>query len=352
MAGVKYNYAFNEQGHVVSISQAANECEEGHTYHCIGCGSGMIARLGKVREWHFAHRNEDNHCGSETYLHKLAKSIIKERFEKEGPFEICYYRDKKCSDIKTCPFADEEECHIKGLMKYDLKKYYDTCEEEKPINNYVADLLLTNSSKIDQHPILIEIRVSHECTQDKRASGLRIIEIHLKTEKDIDYLIKGPITQKLEDEFDSELDESPHGIASFYGFKDTTVEEQLNLRKILRFYLFRSGKAHVTEQSCRHACEKEDNKAIFEVSIDSQTPYEIGYLVAREKGFIVKTCLFCKYQRRELDGTLFCCLYKKFGTPLYPSFNYAKDCKYYREERGRLETIRKSMPPIVIPSNS
>ena len=53
MAGVKYNYALDEQGRLVSIKQAYLEKNEGHTYRCIGCGAGMIARLGEVRDWHF-----------------------------------------------------------------------------------------------------------------------------------------------------------------------------------------------------------------------------------------------------------------------------------------------------------
>ena len=55
MAGVKYNYALDEQGRLVPIKQAYLERSEGHTFHCIGCGAGMIARLGEVRDWHFAH---------------------------------------------------------------------------------------------------------------------------------------------------------------------------------------------------------------------------------------------------------------------------------------------------------
>ena len=78
MAGVKYKYALDEQGRLVSIKQAYLERKEGHSYHCIGCDAGMIARLGEVRDWHFAHRGDKIHCGAETYLHMVAKRLIKE----------------------------------------------------------------------------------------------------------------------------------------------------------------------------------------------------------------------------------------------------------------------------------
>ena len=108
MAGVKYNYALDEQGRLVSIKQAYLEKNEGHTYRCIGCGVGMIARLGEVRDWHFAHRGDEIHCSTETYLHMVAKGLIKDKFEKNEPFLVGYYRDVKCSDMATCPFAKEE----------------------------------------------------------------------------------------------------------------------------------------------------------------------------------------------------------------------------------------------------
>ena len=66
----------------MSLKQAYLERNEGHTYHCIGCGAEMIVRLGEVRNWHFAHRGDEIHCGKETYLHLVAKRLIKEKFEK------------------------------------------------------------------------------------------------------------------------------------------------------------------------------------------------------------------------------------------------------------------------------
>lgn len=44
----------------------------------------MIPRMGEVRSWHFAHRGDEDHCGTETYLHKLAKRLVKDKFERKG----------------------------------------------------------------------------------------------------------------------------------------------------------------------------------------------------------------------------------------------------------------------------
>lgn len=363
MAGIKYNYALDEQGRLLSIKQAYLERNDGHSYHCIGCGAGMVARLGVVRDWHFAHRGDEIHCGTETYLHMVAKRLFKERFEKDEPFQVGYYRDVKCSDMATCPFAKEDECHTYKLETFDLKEFYDTCEEEKSVGDYIADLLLTNSSRPDREPVLIEIQVSHKSTPKKRASGLRIIEIRIKSEDDIASLLSGPIVENPDAKFGQMRDVETIGFAKFYGFKKkASIAEPLKLRSIQRFYLFRSGKAFVTNldefKSCRNVSKKDNGKAIFEASIDSfylgsPSPYEFGYAAAKQSGINVKTCQLCKYHRSGYDvgfglDPIFCCLYKKYGTPENPEPQHAKDCNYYREDKARLSEIYDAMPPIVI----
>ena len=363
MAGVKYNYSLDETGRLVSIKQAYLEKDEGHSYFCIGCGAKMIARLGVVRDWHFAHCVDEIHCSKETYLHMVAKRLIKEKFAKDEPFMVGYYREITCSDNKTCPFANKEECHTYKLETFDLKKYYDTCEEERPVGDFIADLLLTNTSKPDREPVLIEIQVSHKSTEQKRDSGLRIIEIRIKTEEDIATLLSTSIVENPDAEFDPMQDVKTIGFAKFYGFKKKSpIPEPLAQRNIQRFYLFRSGKAFVTNmdefKSCRSVWTKDNDKAIFEVSIDSfylgdPSPYEFGYIAARQNGIEVKTCQFCKYHRSGYQvgfglDPIFCCLYKKYNTPENPEPHYAKKCEYYREDKELLKKIKDSMPAIVV----
>ena len=367
MSTVKYHYALDENDRLVSIKQAYLERNEGHTYHCLGCGAGMIARLGEVRTWHFAHRGDEDRCGTETYLHQLAKRRIKEQFEKESSFMVGYYRDVNCTDIGACPFAKEEECHTYKLETFDLKAFYDTCQEEHAVGDFIADLLLTNSSKPDREPVLIEIQVSHKNTPQKRDSGLRIIEIRLRTEEDIDSLLSAPIVENPEAKYGQVRDVETIGFAKFYGFKKkSSVPEPLELRSIQRFYLFRSGKAFVTNmddlRSCRKVRSKDNNKAIFEASIDSSylgdpTPYEFGYMAARQSGIEVMTCLFCKYHRSGFEigvglNPIFCCLYKRYGTPENPEPQFAQNCGYYWEDKALLKRICKYMPTIVVASSS
>lgn len=348
----------------MSINHAYLERSEGHFYYCVSCGSRMIARLGEVRDWHFAHRGEEIHCSTETYLHVVAKRLIKQKFEKDEPFLIGYYRDVSCSDMSTCPFKKDEECHVQKLETYNLKDFYDTCQEEQRVGEYIADLLLTNSLKPDREPILIEIQVSHKSTPQKRASGFRIIEIRFKTEEDITTLLSAPIVENPDAKYGQVRDFDTIGFAKFHGFrKESSVPEPLAQRSIQRFYLFRSGKAFVSNnKSCRDIWKKDNNKAIFEASIDcdvlnSSSPYDYGYLAARRSGFDVKTCLFCKYHINGFEigycqDPIYCCLHKKFETPENPEPQYAQKCHYYRENKKWLNEALNSMPPIVVASSS
>lgn len=252
--------------------------------------------------------------------------MIKEKFDREGAFEVGYYRDVKCSDQDTCPFAKQEECHEWKLDTFDLKQFYDTCIEEQSVDDYIADLLLTSSEKPDREPVLIEIQVSHKSTDQKLQSGLRIIEIGIKTEEDIKSLLSSPIVENPDTRFGYIRDIGMIGFAKFHNFKKkASLPEPLEKRDIQRFYLFRSGKAFVTNmdepKSCREVHNKDNDKAIFEASIDcfylnSPSPYEFGYMVAIQNGIQVRTCQFCKYHRSGYEvglrlDPIFCCLYKK-----------------------------------------
>lgn len=363
MSSVKYHYALDEQDRLVCIDDVSIEDRQAHSYHCLNCGAGMIPRMGKVRSRHFAHRGDEDNCGNETYLHKLAKRLIKEKFDREGAFEVGYYRDVKCLDQDTCPFAKQEECHEWKLDTFDLKQFYDTCIEEQSVDDYIADLLLTSSEKPNREPVLIEIQVSHKSTDQKLQSGLRIIEIRIKTEEDIKSLLSSPIVENPDTQFGYIRDIETIGFAKFHNFKKkASSPEPLEKRDIQRFYLFRSGKAFVTNmdepKSCRDVHKKDNDKAIFEASIDcfylsSTSPYEFGYMAAIQNGIQVRTCQFCKYHRSGYEvglrlDPIFCCLYKKYGTPENPEPQYAHQCQYYREDKELMDKVRRQMPPIVI----
>ena len=360
MSRIKYHYAKNQDGVIIDIADVVKEDRKSQRFFCISCGAEMIPKLGEVKARHFAHKAETPNCNSETYLHKLTKLCLKNMFYSSEPFEIAYWQEVKCADRASCPFFKEDVCKEKRLKSFDLKRYYDTCQEEERADGFIADLKISNSKNADIPPVTIEVFVSHKCSLPKKDSGLKIIEVRVKDEADIQELISGPITEDEECRYSFE---PRHAKCRFYGFnKESKLSEPLDVRGIARFYLFPSGSAFVSNmdemRSCRDCSKKDNPKAVLELNIDAQyiykpSPYEIGYVTAMNMGYQVKTCQLCKFRKNGFDsfyGTSanFCCLYKKYGTPQNPKSSDAMMCQYYRVNEEQIAEIKQGMQQITV----
>ena len=350
MSKVMYHHALDEHDRLVCIDKVEPESRHSHRYRCLSCGAELVPRLGKVRSWHFAHSCGDEHCGTETYLHRLAKQLIREKFERDGEFTIGYYQDVVCADFRDCPFAQAEECHLVELRYFDLKKYYDTCREEQPVGEYVADLLLSSSANPGREPVLIEIHVTHKSSEEKCQSGLCIIEISIRTEEDIIRLLA------------SRIEESEPGCCrrtndavsiKFHGFKEE-ANSPLENRQVQRFLLYPSGKAHISEcVLCRKAMKKKKGKAVFEVALDGSrhdkfSLYKFGYAVARMNGVKARTCEFCQNYRSGYGRVPYCSSHRVLDAPENPEPQYAVECSNYQEDNKKIMLIESMLPPYMI----
>ena len=191
----KYPYAINDDGKPIYIEEVTQENRRHTHYHCYGCGAELFPVLGNHREHHFRHE-KDAICDPDKYLHEYAKAVIKRRFDENETFEIQYNAKLICKDSDSCRFFEQfnwKECERdEALCTFNLKEYYDTCVAEKGYyqempdgkKKYIADLLLTNSQNPDIPATCIEIWVTHECTEDKKQNGGRIIEIKVTEEAD------------------------------------------------------------------------------------------------------------------------------------------------------------------------
>ena len=343
MADIKYSYAYDGDV-VVHIDDVSKH----GTFYCLSCGKEMVVRLGDKKSHHFAHKVNDVSCNSETYLHKLAKLLLKKKFQ-EGGFEIEISQYSLCKESENCLF--ENNCKVLVDKKYDLRRYYDTCEEEQYVDGFCADLLITGEG---QPPILVEIYVSHECSNQKINSGHRIIEIPIESEADIEYFYKNVIAEKER--------------VRFYGFKrELAKREFIACKKVSRFILYKSGAAFVKTISCERQHDRDDCFSLLELNMDyyhsnfvSNTDTDdayyfedydaehddylyrtlnIGLVYAVNKGFSFKNCHLCKYARDDsFGGGIFCCMSKKYGTPCNPNQKNASSCSYYTLNR---EMVRK-----------
>ena len=323
MESIKYRYA-TYQGKLVCIEDVDFHDE----FKCVACGQIMIARLGKTRMHHFAHKKETN-CEPESYLHKLASLVLKQKFE-SGKFEIELYQEKLCDKSGACPF--EENCNEKILQRFDLKEIYTTCEERKKADKFISDLLISGN---EHKPILIEVFVTHKCTFEKENSNLRIVEIPVQSESDIEYLKNNPLSEN-------------KGIR-FYNFKRTIKEKhKLNNKPLARISIFDDGTALATILPCQRQNDKYCHQSIAELNIDYNgekcDEYEdysdvlknellkVGISYAIRNGIFIKDCNICTHIRQEyLTGKIFC--FKNSKTKYDRHFDTSKavSCFYYQK---------------------
>lgn len=198
---VKYHWALNEKGETVSIKDI-NEQNRGKNYYCPNCGCPMIpSSITKEnkRQPHFKHKGGE-HCSYESYLHKLAKKRLKEIFDNREHFYVEVDAVNCCDQFNTCKlrasndtidssaYIKKVDCptHYKKVL--DLKKFYDKCELESGYNNFIADVMLSDSKGENPVPLFLEIYHTHECEQVKIDSGIPIIEFVVKTEEDLELL--------------------------------------------------------------------------------------------------------------------------------------------------------------------
>lgn len=354
MAQITYQNAIDENGNCIHISKVEPENHRGRIFHCLSCGREMIAKIGDPnkahsKSSHFAHKIEGN-CNKETYLHKLGKMLFKKRFETGDPINIICPTYKVCPDSKKCVLYDKEVCRAERYDKFNIRKWYDKCTEEKDYNGYIADLLLESTTNPEREPIFIEIVYSHKCSEQKIQSKNKIIEIYVSDEYQLTEVING----------DFKTDNTAH----LYNFelKETGVLSQ-GSRNLEYFVLFASGKAFVKSIPCRDVKNINNQNTDIEFAIykpwsnlgSPVTAYDIGFLLASDAGCDVRNCAFCKYHSLENYGLglglypnyqLFCRLTYTQDTPSHPQQTEAKTCQYFRVNKEKVAETRKMMSKI------
>lgn len=290
-----YPYAIDDDGKPIYIDYVTKENRRQSHYHCYGCGAELFPVLGDVREHHFRHE-KDAICDPDKYLHEFAKAAIKQRFDESDKFIVQYNARQICKQAKGCQFYSQflwDECEQKGLYAINLKEYYDTCLLEKGYyqdlpngkKKYIADLFLSNSQKPNQPPICIEIWVTHECTEDKKINGGRIIEIKIQKEEDV----KRPII---------ESDDEMYPVR-FYNFQREIPIETSKTFKHIKLLPGLHGKVIVTDEStCKDELEF-DPKATHEIILHEsvqQEVQEVAYAYfCNENGVTLPEQGFCEH---------------------------------------------------------
>ena len=339
---IKYSYCLDEDGEVVHIQELNKENRHRSRFFCISCNQEMVAKIGNGgRIKHFAHKT-DCACNSETYLHKLAKTLIRKKFISSDTFPITFNRNITCRESSTCPLYETYTCWKERELISDLKSYngriiYDTCEEEVTVGEFRPDLLLTCSTKPEREPVFIEIFKTHESDERKMSSKYKIIETaKIESENDIQDIIKRGFIEK----------ENCYTI----NFHPQLPSIKLNNRYITRFSLFKNW-AKVNQiindkyiLTCADANNKIYRDSIRELNLKTEyiwldmekgiglNFFQQGLIYFVKKGLPIKNCIICEYYRyNEFRCGFLCILYKSLHLPNpKPMQSTAKDCSRFK----------------------
>lgn len=306
------HFAKTEKGVLTGIKEAHNSTED---FFCLSCGCRMQKKCGKIREWHFAHNHWDQielqkNCTYESYLHSYAKYRLKKWFDESDSIILKLIHQDTCHAFNNCSLKDISKTNCvskdKEIKSYNLKDFFNRCEMEKTITlengeTYRPDLLWYNDNK-KENRVFIEIKVTHECSNKKKASSAMIIEFEVHSEEDVERIISKDIVE----------DEST-GLYGFNTFTPKNEENKNPLYKVWKFILYNSDKAYpnTTDYTCFNYHDRKKS-ALFELSILPINDYEkiffgCGLAGAKENGIDVKNCYLCEHTKYDKDNNYKIC---------------------------------------------
>lgn len=162
---LKVSLGLREDGTVVHITEL-EKTERGLKCACVcaECGDALVARLGEVRQRHFAHHTDHNCTRSdESALHRFAKEVFSRHQRMKLPAVTVRsgYHEK---DIAPAQYV-----------------HYTAAVVEQGYGNIRADVALLRPN--GKPPLVVEILVTHAVDEAKlkelRVLGLPCLEIHL-----------------------------------------------------------------------------------------------------------------------------------------------------------------------------
>ena len=292
---IKFYHAYDENGNIINIYDVTKD-NRAKKYYCIGCNNEMCAVLGSVRKHQFRHKGEC--CSYESYLHKLSKKLLKEKFNSQKEFIIKYIIQYLCERAVNCKIEQlcSTKCNRTEQHELDLKKFYDLCEEEKTYNGFRTDLMLSNSKDSNKLPLFIEISVTHDCEQSKLESGIPIIEIKITDEEVLQNIMEETFLTDIEND-----------IVRFYNFKKVTQIIPLDRiwisndkDDVLRAYIVRNGQDGL---NCRNVENNHRQDSIYEIAVPSNIRIRdteldtglFGLIKAVDSGLDLKYCDLCSH---------------------------------------------------------
>ena len=326
---VKYKSAYDENHNLVTLTPGY---KVNGKFTCPNpeCKLEMIPKQGDFNSWHFAHKGKE--CDYDRYLHTIAELRIQEWYNKADKVNITYPIEVICPVHSNCKLAQNNySCKKDSIATADLKKYWPQCEKETEYkigeSKFVPDLLCRDKDGKDR-PLFIEICVTHPCEIDKLNSGVRIIELFIKSEDDIDLIIKDGIV--------------PSDMVLYHNFqKKEKMGAREDFNQILnKVVILDSFRTNVNPVFCK---DIEKRRGILELTLDRSLDIQVlskyggSYCVAQALAYKYipdyRSCYVC-VNCRKTYGSYICVAPLSDSPNHYCKGKYPKTCPYFKPDES------------------
>lgn len=330
-------HALNMDGKIVNV----DDVPTGQKCLCIcpACKEPLIAKNnGSVRVHHFAHQS-GTECALayESMLHRLAKERVQSAFLNTDQFFLDFEYQSYCIRNQECKFIRRDPCYTSQRRQFNLKEFYDSCEQEIEYDGIRrrSDLKIFSSTHPERSPIYIEFCVTHASEQEKLHSGNKIIECLIESEKDIEIISKWGFRE--DKHSDNEYNQFQQTKVQFYGFKNTDYNNTTIKSDIVALHsaLYQSGKTQCYLDLCKcNDVKRSSPYTLFEVCFYSTDTFKI-FQYAKYLGYDkyhIPNCRVCKNYVKSYNGLeTICRLYKQLQIVRYEKFDTsrARECSCF-----------------------
>ena len=345
----RLTYALNATGQLVDVDKVpvGNKCG----CFCPACKEPLIAKnQGTKRMHHFAHQS-GTECdyAIESMLHILAKEKIREVFLSKSEFWIEFEYKSYCTNFEHCKFIHYSNCCESKRQRFNIKRFYDSCEQEIPYDNINrrSDLKIFSSTHPERSPIYLEFFVTHASDLEKLHSGNKIVEICIESVNDILQLAENGIIESNSYDSGDYCELEGFRSVSFYGFKNMDYGNSHISTEIefVRYILYQSGKTQCFQDACDcKRLAKSKASSLLEICIHTSVSFAL-YEQVRYIGyqrFRIPNCILCKnYVDRYSGMGKICRLYKHLQIPRHEDFDTAraKTCHYFVIDQKEMQSV-------------
>ena len=296
--------AYDEMACLVYLNNVEPDYDiASHRYYCLNCGQEL-----KIVNDHFEHVVNNTKCVDDFYLLKSAREVIYYNFYNSKKYEVVVPKLHICENFDSCEFADKGRCYTEGCEAYDLKEVgYEMCEKSArfPGHMELFDIVIRKTQSLED-AIVINL-FTEDCDRDLR-SEFRQVEICISCEDDVIRLAE------------------TLNIGCFRNFSEDSSRKAKPSEiqaSILKFSLYRSGRAFIGPVSCTKRNFPRNKEVIKEYLFHGELPsIEMLRLYSLLNCYEHKLtgcyCEICNYLRRNPGYSPICIRYKTKNTPRNP----------------------------------